>query len=437
MEAPLVNKKKMYFTNVVIMTFCFFGIFFAFNTSQAMQTSLGGIQGYINLGCLYGVFCVFSLFGPKVVDMWGPKVSMLLGGASYVLVVFSNLWAISYVQIIANLIVGLGAALLWNAEGVYLARCALHDCSYNGKTFGDTTSEYNGFFFSIFQFTGCAGTLISAIIVKYLDKMWLFIILGSIGAISVAMLVFLPKVGAQFFSMVKINPETIPKQQVSVIETLRLLVNDKKVLLSVPIIFYNGMSLAYIFGDISSNVSMTSFGSDWSLYITAAFYAANSLASYVFGKLSGLKKFGRRGSFITAFLLQLVPFVFFIFYQIKPNDESVLNKVLVIIAVVLISFGDAVWESQPPAVLQSFYHADKDRNAAMANYKMWQSLGFCIQFVIGACLSSYTYFWIKTIVIVVGLILGYAAYIYLDLRVSPIDSTIEKIESETEVPYEA
>ena len=71
---------------------------------------------------------------PSLVPPTVPRLAMIIGGASYVIVVFCNIWSTPYIQIPANIIVGMGAALIWNAEGVYLARCALHDCSYNGKS---------------------------------------------------------------------------------------------------------------------------------------------------------------------------------------------------------------------------------------------------------------------------------------------------------------
>lgn len=46
------------------------------------------------------------------------------------------------------------------------------------------------------------------------------------------------------------------------------------------------------------------------------------VASYLFGKLSGLKKFGRRGSFISAFILQSIAYVFLIFYPVCPPPSS-------------------------------------------------------------------------------------------------------------------
>lgn len=77
-------------------------------------------------------------------------------------------------------------------------------------------------------------------------------------------------------------------------ETFALLFHSLKLVLMLPIIIYNGMSLAYIFGDVTSGISKRCFGASWSLYITAIFYLANSFgtcgrfesppASYIFGK---------------------------------------------------------------------------------------------------------------------------------------------------------
>ena len=101
-------------------------------------------QGYINLGCLYGVFSVFSIFGPKVVSLAGPKYltksgftprwSMIIGGVTYACAVASNLRPEPVIQVIANLAVGVGAAMLWNAQGVYLGRCAVWDSRTSSRS---------------------------------------------------------------------------------------------------------------------------------------------------------------------------------------------------------------------------------------------------------------------------------------------------------------
>ena len=99
---------------------------------------------------------------------------MVIGCIAYVIVVSSNFFPTPYVQIPCNAINGVGAAILWTAQGVYLGRCALWDsrsstksvhwtmCSHVG--FGATANEYNGVFFSIFQFTGCVGATVCGVI---------------------------------------------------------------------------------------------------------------------------------------------------------------------------------------------------------------------------------------------------------------------------------
>ena len=52
------------------------------------------------------------------------------------------------------------------------------------------------------------------------------------------------------------------------------------------------------------------------------------------------------------------------------------------IGATLFAVGDATWESFPPGIIQVFYKEDDDKlKAASANWKLWQSMGFAIQFV--------------------------------------------------------
>jgi hypothetical protein len=58
---------------------------------------------------------------------------------------------------------------------------------------------------------------------------------------------------------------------------------------------------------------------------------------------------------------------------------------------VLFALGDSVWESQLLAILQSWYKsAPRHSDAAMANVKMWQSLGFACQFGIQSAGIDYS-----------------------------------------------
>ena len=80
-----------------------------------------------------------------------------------------------------------------------------------------------------------------------------------------------------------------------------------------------------------------------------------------------------------------------------------------------------MWESQPPAILQSFYGLDRERNAAMANLKMWQSLGNCVQFVLGVLLTGDNNMVVKSTILAVCLTIGYLCLVILDYKVCKLD----------------
>merc|ERR1712187_392034 len=65
------------------------------------------------------------------------------------------------------------------------------------------------------------------------------------------------------------------------------------------------------------------------------------------------------------------------------------DLLVVFLLIALFAVGDAFWESGPPAILQNYFLGTSDVVPALANYKMWQSLGFSIQFILGAELSSH------------------------------------------------
>ena len=83
-----------YVWRVLVMSCGFFGLFFAFNTAQALATSLiNDIPGlaYVVRACslnlnltvhqclalLYFVFTISSVVSPKIVALLGPRLSMV------------------------------------------------------------------------------------------------------------------------------------------------------------------------------------------------------------------------------------------------------------------------------------------------------------------------------------------------------------------------
>lgn len=145
----------------------------------------------------------------------------------------------------------------------------------------------------------------------------------------------------------------------------------------------------------------------------------SSIVSYLFGILAG-KGLGRRGSCFIAFICQVLAYLIILFYPFS-KPLCLMHYVMVILMITLLAAGDAVWESQPPAVLQSFYGLDKERNAAMANLKMWQSIGNVIQFGVGLCFEKGQGLYFKTTMLLGVLLFGYVCLVILDFKIQKID----------------
>jgi len=59
---------------------------------------------------------------------------MLIASTAYFLVIVVNFFPYWYIQVPANALNGVGAAVLWTAQGVYLSRCALWDSRTSSKS---------------------------------------------------------------------------------------------------------------------------------------------------------------------------------------------------------------------------------------------------------------------------------------------------------------
>lgn len=57
----------------------------------------------------------------------------------------------------------------------------------------------------------------------------------------------------------------------------------------------------------------------------------------------------------------------------------------------------------------------------MANYKMWQSLGWCAQFVLGVIFNKDSDLTMKAIILLSLLVVGYIFLVILDKRVAKLD----------------
>jgi len=111
---------------VVLMGLVFFGIPGAFNSIIGLNSGIPDKYTNAGYGALYFIFALGSLVSPALVNKFGPRTMMFLGGSVYVVFSLSLLLAgplhvipLPAVTICAAL-VGFGAAVLWSGNGAML-----------------------------------------------------------------------------------------------------------------------------------------------------------------------------------------------------------------------------------------------------------------------------------------------------------------------------
>jgi hypothetical protein len=501
-----------YTNNLNVLGIAFFLIFAAWNTTQSFATTVDPSLGNAFLFTLYLTFTFFAVLGPRIVHYLGPKNAIIVGAFPYLFGVLSFLAPADMtienqyiLKIVVGVFVGFGAPIMWTGQGVYLARIAsrhaenleepnhmpqldvLIDSNRSNEASNAALAEFNGVFFSFFQangFVGSVGTgLVFLLATGDLSKSYpvVFTALSITCCLGILVAIFaLPRVDAMENEGV-IDRNNIggksKTDNVSIIETLKLLCAERKMYLMVPIILYNGFTLGFIFGTMPILGWEKAYGKRFGPFGTGWFYIINTIATYVIGRFAKTPK-KQKKVMLLAGVLHILVFASIIFLPISSveckingcgvntepkGDElakscfyneydkddhtffptkkctptihsgnetrhgdcvkcepytdvsqcpcklldtktgnckdpytqcdwlrgtaetpSLFDAMYLFVLVLLFAIGDAVWESQIPAYLQSiFSESDNDTNAAMSNLKMWQSLGFALQFALG------------------------------------------------------
>jgi len=229
---------------------------------------------------------------------------MVLGAVPYICMILSFLQhePSPYIVYPAFFLCGAGAALLWTGQGVYLGQCSVHQATSTDDRPDKISSQFNSLFFGLFQMNGGVGTLLSGVMLNLTpDTTILFIVLGSIAALGWLVVVFTPRVDPT-------NDPSGTSVPISLGETLRTPFHEKRILLTQPIIFFNGCSLGFLLGYLTNQVIEPAFGKSYVGYVLAAYYFCNTFFTFAGGMLTKTCV-GRKGLVIAAVILHLAYFV--------------------------------------------------------------------------------------------------------------------------------
>ncbi|XP_068563034.1 protein unc-93 homolog A [Cebidichthys violaceus] len=394
------------FKNVLVVSVGFLSLFTAYGGLQSLQSSLNAEQGMgvASLSVIYASIILSSMFLPPImIKNLGCKWTIVAGMACYVSYSFGNLYPGWYTLIPTSVILGLGGSPLWSAKCTYLTISGNIQAAKDGKKGSDIINQYFGIFFFIFQSSAVWGNLMSSLIFQQdtniadipdeqlqscgaadcglntsingtttrpAQKLVWTLVGCYIGVGVLAMLivaVFLDNIDSEQSSQFRGNREPFCQ---TFLATFRLL-KDWRLVTLIPLTMYSGFEQSFLSGEYTKNYVTCALGIHFVGYVMMCFGASNSLCSFLFGRLA--RYTGRAVLFFIAALANFACIIALMFWRPHPDDLAVF-----FVFPALWGMADAIWQTQTNALYGILFPRDKE--AAFANYRMWESLGFVIAF---------------------------------------------------------
>ncbi|KAF7651318.1 hypothetical protein LDENG_00112470 [Lucifuga dentata] len=173
--------------------------------------------------------------------------------------------------------------------------------------------------------------------------------------------------------------------------TFRLL-RDRRLVILIPLTMYSGFEQSFLAGEYTKNYVTCALGIHFIGFVMMCFGAANSLCSFLFGRLA--RYTGRALLFLLAALVNFSCIMALLFWKPDPEQLPVF-----FVFPALWGMADAIWQTQTNALYGVLFPRDKE--AAFANYRMWESLGFVIAFAYSTflCLEYKLYILLAVLVL--------------------------------------
>ncbi|XP_066402205.1 protein unc-93 homolog A [Molothrus aeneus] len=429
--------------NVLVISFGFLLLFTAYSGLQSLQSSLNAEEGLgvASLSVLYAALTLSSMFLPPIIiKKLGCKWTIAVSMCCYVAYSLGNFYASWYTLIPTSMILGLGGAPLWSAKCTYLTIAGTLYAEKAGKSARDIINQYFGIFFLVFQTSGVWGNLISSLILSQSSNQGeiseedleccgaydcltdttnstgserpsdslIYTLLGvySASGVLAVLLVII------FLDQIKSDQAETEKEKTpfwsTFLATLRHL-KDKRQCLLIPLTMYSGFEQAFLSGDFSKSFVTCALGIQYVGYMMICFAGINSLCSLLFGKISQFT--GRKLLFALAAVLNTSCIITVLLWKPDPKQLAVFFVIPGLWGV-----SDAVWQTQTNALYGILF--EKNKEAAFANYRLWESVGFVIAFAYSTKLQVYIKAYIVLSVLVLSM-LTYGAVEYLEAKSSP------------------
>ncbi|XP_076142709.1 protein unc-93 homolog A-like [Alosa pseudoharengus] len=432
--------------NVLVVSFGFVCLFTAYGGLQNLQSSLNAEQG-MGVTCLsviYAALILSAMFVPSIlIKNLGCKWTMVASMGCYVTYSCGNLYPGWATLIPTSAVLGAAGGPLWSAKCTYLAMSGHLQAQREGRGISraqDLLTQYFGIFFAMFQSSAVWGNLLSSLIfsqdthvaeipeekLQYCgvglcaddfiqsgnytrpEQKLVYTLMGcyiGVGLLAMALVaVFLDNIDREVTKEFRGNREPFCSTFLATIRLMR----DRKLLLLIPMTIYSGLEQSFLWGEYTKNYVTCALGIHYIGFTMMCFGACDSLFSFVFGKIARFT--GRIALFCLAALTNFGCTMGLLFWRPHPD-----HFVVFFLIPGLWGIADAVWQTQINALYGVLFPDHTE--AAFANYRLWESLGFLMAFGYSPhlCLSTKTYLLLSGLA---ASVLTYPLLEYL-VRVSP------------------
>lgn len=413
-----MNPEGKKLLNIVILGFAFMFMFTAFQTcgniEQTVLISFNSTDfhgtGYTSMSIIYGVFSASNLIAPSVVTVIGPQLSMFFSGLLYSAYIAMFIYPFTWSFYTASVLVGVGAAVLWTAQGNVLAT------NSSERTIG----RNSGIFWALLQFSLFFGNLYIYCawrghdVITDKDRKTVFISLTVISLVGCFLFFLIRKPDSEAPSSVSAADGAEPLLQAesndssasysapqaglcsqaldAFVQSCKLFVTKEMLLLSFCIA-YTGLELTFYSGVYGTSIgAMTQFGQDAKGLIGLSgicIGAGEILGGGVFGMLNKCNRFGRNPVVLLGLVTHYVAF-YLIFLNIAPDAPVAMqagtelrafiapNVGVALLCSFLLGLGDSCFNTQLLSIIGFMF---KDNSApAFAVFKFIQSIMAAVAF---------------------------------------------------------
>ncbi|XP_028842833.1 UNC93-like protein MFSD11 isoform X1 [Denticeps clupeoides] len=416
--------------NVVVLGIGFLFVFTAFTTcgniEQTVVKSLknGTFTGsaYHSLGIIYGIFSFSNFLAPSIVAVVGPQFTMIISGILYsgYIAVFINPSSWSFY--LTSLLIGLGAAMLWTAQGHLLVENS--DVS--------TINRNTGIFWAFLQCSMLFGNLYIYLAwtgkteITDANRRILFIALLVISVLGTLSFLTLRRAWQREEALTEEEGQALLSARVRYTQRVNAAVNEAKaefrtilqllgtktILLLSSCMAYSGLELSFYSGVFGTCIGATTQFGDSALGLIGLSGIVVGVGEIVGGGLFGLVcKNNRFRRTSVVFLGMVVHFVaFYLIFLNIPDDAPVVfytstqqkpyltpSASIALLCSFLLGLGDSCFNTQLYSILGRIYA--EQSSPAFAIFKFIQSIFAAVAFFYsGYLLLS----WQLTVMVILG-----------------------------------